>query len=110
MAEAAKMGNAILKTFRYPILSPINPQGILKRRRPIITAEKTRPKSAWDRCISCMICVTIGAVANSNRCKRNAMTKEKESIIPWYLLIIVVLFPFDPSWRFSFFDPEIVDE
>jgi predicted nucleic acid-binding Zn ribbon protein len=39
-----------------------------------------------------MICVTIGAVAKSNRCKRKAMTKEKESMIQWYLLILVIVF------------------
>jgi hypothetical protein len=55
MAEAAVIGKAILKTFKYPIRSPINPQGILKRRRLIIAAEKTRPKSAYDRFISFMI-------------------------------------------------------
>ncbi len=89
MAEAAKIGKATLKTFKYPIRSPINPQGILKRRRLIIAAEKTRPKSAYDRFISFMIWVTMGAVAKSNRCKRNAMTKEKEIMIQRYLLIVV---------------------
>jgi len=92
MAEADKIGKAILKTFKYPIRSPINPQGILKRRRLIIVAEKTRPKSAYDRCISIMIWVTMGAVTKSNRCKRNAMTKEKEIMIQRYLLMVISVF------------------
>jgi hypothetical protein len=92
MAEAAKMGKATLKTFKYPIRSPMNPQGILKRTRLIIVAEKTRPKCAYDRFISFMIWVTLGAGAKSNRCERNAMTKEKEIMTQRYLLMVVTGF------------------
>jgi hypothetical protein len=39
-----------------------------------------------------MICVTIGAVPKSSRCKRNARTKEKETMVQWCFLVLIDAF------------------